>query len=285
VARKTIELFIIVAASLAGSGFVPPTVSLKRQAIVMPNSKQNGSTAIYRSALSPNKLVDCNPITGAKTLYENFQFAVQHHAQRQCLGHRPKVAGAWATDYHWMTYGEVADRMTSFGSGLLRVYEEYILHPLPQSRNAKQKQFNPEAATGPVPKEHWHLGIYSINRPEWIIAEGACNNYSLVSVALYDTLGPNTLQYIVNHAHLSILVTSADKLINLIRVSEACPSLKVIISMDPLDSEASTYLKLWASEKNLMILTMSEVEDLGRTSILKHQPPSPTDLATICCTT
>lgn len=33
------------------------------------------------------------------------------------------------------------------------------------------------------------IGLYFINRPEWIIVDHACSAYSYISVPLYDTLG------------------------------------------------------------------------------------------------
>lgn len=33
------------------------------------------------------------------------------------------------------------------------------------------------------------VGLYFINRPEWLIVDHACSAYSYVSVPLYDTLG------------------------------------------------------------------------------------------------
>jgi long-subunit acyl-CoA synthetase (AMP-forming) len=33
------------------------------------------------------------------------------------------------------------------------------------------------------------IGIYFINRPEWMIVDHACSAYSYISVPLYDTLG------------------------------------------------------------------------------------------------
>ena len=33
------------------------------------------------------------------------------------------------------------------------------------------------------------VGLYFINRPEWIIVDQACSAYSYISVPLYDTLG------------------------------------------------------------------------------------------------
>jgi long-chain acyl-CoA synthetase len=34
-----------------------------------------------------------------------------------------------------------------------------------------------------------HIGIYSKNREEWVIADQACSAYSLAIIALYDSLG------------------------------------------------------------------------------------------------
>ncbi|KAJ3351403.1 hypothetical protein GGF32_004298 [Allomyces javanicus] len=256
-------------------GFVPKDVDLRRQAIAVPGSAQPGSTPVYRNALLTESLSECSPVTKAKTLYDNFFHAARAAPNAPCLGHRPVLKDApvkeWGP-YTWQTYAEVADRMTHFGSGLLRAYDQYIVQPLREQGVAKKD----------LPDLHkWNVGIYSINRPEWVITEGACNCYSLVSVALYDTLGPDVLEFIVNHAELPVVVTSADKIMNLIRVREQCPGLKVIVSMDPLDSTAATYLKLWASDKNLALLSFAEVEDLGKTAPLKHFPPAPADLATI----
>ena len=38
------------------------------------------------------------------------------------------------------------------------------------------------------------IGLYFINRPEWVIVDHACSAYSYVSVPLYDTLGMFTTQ-------------------------------------------------------------------------------------------
>ncbi|KNE70505.1 hypothetical protein AMAG_14629 [Allomyces macrogynus ATCC 38327] len=250
-------------------------INLKKQAVQVPGSATPGSTPAYRLASTSASLVPCNPVTKARTLYANFQYAATHYPNDPCFGHRALVqespAKAWAP-YTWQTYGQVADRMTNLGSGLLRVYDEYVVQPA-------------RAKGEPVARlDKWHVGLYSINRPEWLLAEGACNCYSLVSVPLYDTLGPDALEYIVNHAEVQVVVASADRLINLVQVRDKCPGLKVIVSMDPLDSAAAGYLKLWAAEKDLVIISINEVEDLGRTAPLKHHPPTPEDLCTICYT-
>lgn len=41
------------------------------------------------------------------------------------------------------------------------------------------------------------IGLYFINRPEWLITDHACSAYSYISVPLYDTLG---IHLLVNRA-------------------------------------------------------------------------------------
>lgn len=89
-----------------------------------------------------------------------------------------------------MTYNEALLRAKNFGSGLVALG----IQPGPQS----------------------FIGIYSINRPEWILFEQGCYSYSLVVVPLYDTLGPDACAFIIDKTRLSIVVCEDDKKINLL---------------------------------------------------------------------
>ncbi len=51
--------------------------------------------------------------------------------------------------------------------------------------------------SGVKPGQDTYIGLYSINRAEWVIAEQACNAYSIVTVPLYDTLGLEAVKYII----------------------------------------------------------------------------------------
>jgi long-chain acyl-CoA synthetase len=55
------------------------------------------------------------------------------------------------------------------------------------------------------------------------------NHQSLTTVFLYDTLGPDSLEYIINHSEISVLVASDDKVNKILAVSNKCPTLKYII--------------------------------------------------------
>ncbi|WCJ31584.1 long-chain acyl-CoA synthetase 7 [Euphorbia peplus] len=40
---------------------------------------------------------------------------------------------------------------------------------------------------------------------EWLIVDHACSAYSYISVLLYDTLGPDDVKFIVNHADVQAI--------------------------------------------------------------------------------
>ncbi|KAJ3353426.1 hypothetical protein GGF32_003096 [Allomyces javanicus] len=245
--------------------FVPDPPNLHRQSVALPSTARPGSSPIYRNALTADRLITCSPLTGARTAYEIFWRSARAHATRPCLGHRTLIrtapTRAWSP-YQWQTYAAVADRITNFGSGLVRLHEQLV---------------SPSAEA-----EKWHLGIYAINRPEWTMADAACHAYSLVSVALYDTLGPDALEFIIGHAETPVVVASGDRVMDLIRVRNRCPGLKVIVAMDPVDTVGE--VKRAAAAAGVVVVSMAEVEDMGRTNPVAHRPPAPEDLATIMYT-
>jgi len=58
----------------------------------------------------------------------------------------------------------------------------------------------------------WSLGIWSIGRPEWFISEMSCNYYNNISVPLYDTLGPDSVEYVINHAEVRVVSCSGESI-------------------------------------------------------------------------
>lgn len=81
-----------------------------------------------------------------------------------------------------------------------------------------------------------------------------------MSVSLYDTLGPDSVSYIINHATLSILFTAPDKIPGLLRIAKQLPNLKVIISIDPLGKQVKPLLHAWSADKGIELYDMAECE-------------------------
>ncbi|KAL3516086.1 hypothetical protein ACH5RR_022988 [Cinchona calisaya] len=135
------------------------------------------SSNVLRSARSPLKLVSrFSDHFEIGTLHDNFVYAAETFQDYKYLGTRVRVDGTIG-EYKWMTYGEAATARSAIGSGLWN-------HGI-QSESC--------------------VGLYFINRPEWLIVDHACSAYSYISVPLYDTLGPDAVKYIVNHADIQAI--------------------------------------------------------------------------------
>jgi long-chain acyl-CoA synthetase len=128
-----------------------------------------------------------------------------------------------------------------------------------------------------------YVGIYSPNRPEWIIVEHAAYAFSNILVPLYDTLGPDACSFIVNQAEIQLVVCDTmEKVMGLVKQHGRCPALRTIVSMEPISKECVVQ----AAELGVKVLTFEEVEKIGRELPFRSEllPPKPEDLATICYT-
>ncbi|KAL8867673.1 MAG: hypothetical protein Q9174_005508 [Haloplaca sp. 1 TL-2023] len=182
-----------------------------------------------------------------------------------------------------MDYATLQRRRANFGVGIVEVNK--------QAGNLDQK---------------YGIGIWCQNRPEWQLtgtmtqADGllehstdlcldlACMSQSLYSVSLYDTLGPSATEYIINHASLPCVATSLPHLPTLLKLKPRLPSLKIIISLDPLeDGEREGHSKLallnaLAVDLGVKIYSLQQVESIGASfGTPVYHPPIAEDIITI----
>ena len=116
----------------------------------------------------------------------------------------------------------------------------------------------------------------------------ACMSQSLYTVSLYDTLGASATEYIINHASLSSVFTSLPHISTLLKLKPRLPSLKVIVSLDPLeDGEREGYSKYamltaLASDLDVKIYSIDQVEAIGAAfGSPLYNPPSSSDIITV----
>ena len=89
----------------------------------------------------------------------------------------------------------------------------------------------------------------------------ACHAYSLTVVALYDTLGAEASEFILNQTESPIVVASIDHIPTLIQMKHKLPSLKIIVSMDDLSEgdlqgrSKGDLLGVWAKEQGVQLLS------------------------------
>lgn len=123
-------------------------------------------------------------------------------------------------------------------------------------------------------------GIYGSNCPEWITAMEACDSQAITYVPLYDTLGPNAVEFIINHAEVSIAFVQENKLSSILSCLPKCSSnLKTIVSFGKI----SDMQKKEADELGVSCFSWEEFPQLG--SLDCELPPKhKTDVCTIMYT-
>ncbi|KAL0787431.1 hypothetical protein Bca101_003677 [Brassica carinata] len=220
--------------------------------VVLPEKLSSGKWNVYRSARSPFKLVSRFPDhPDIATLHDNFEHAVHDFRDYKYLGTRVRVDGT-VGDYKWMTYGEVGTARTALGSGLVH-------HGI---------------TTGSS------VGIYFINRPEWLIVDQACASYSYVSVPLYDTLGPDAVKFIVNHANVQAIFCVAETLNSLLSGLSEMPSVRLVVVVGGLNES----LPSLPPSAGVKVVSYSVLLNQGRSNPQPFCPPKPDDVATLCYT-
>lgn len=101
-------------------------------------------------------------------------------------------------------------------------------------------------------------------------------------MALYDTLGAEAMEYIVNQVDMEFIVASPDKVANISRLKDKLPTIKTVIAMDDAVKQED---KDAAAKAGLVLHTFQDVEKLGQgLTEEEHAGPEPDDIATICYT-
>ncbi|KAG0254562.1 hypothetical protein BGZ95_005983 [Linnemannia exigua] len=164
------------------------------QGVELPGTRRPGQTGIYRRRGFEDRLrsfPESRP--HIRTVYDAFKHGVNLGPNNPMLGRRPwdpvtKTFGP----YEWQTYQQVSDRVNQFGAGLAHIHNTHV-----QGLDTTE-----EAVQG------WRLGLWSINRAEWTIASTAGVLYNVVSVGLYDSLGPEAVVYGITHSECPVVVCS-----------------------------------------------------------------------------
>jgi len=206
--------------------------------------------AIFRSPMcvGPELMVD-----RVTTAYENFNRAVKFFPNSNFLGHRP----AGSSEYVWRTYADVAAKRDAIASGL-----QSLGLVVPNDAGLKV------------------LGIYSANRPEWVIFEQALYTFSGIPVPLYDTLGQDAAAKILQDVQMTSIVCSVEKAGNVATFSVGSNLQNVIF----MENAIPDSIRAMFEALRIQVFTMDDIETAGMSSQIPHRPPAGRDIATFCFT-
>ncbi|KAH8907204.1 long-chain fatty acid CoA ligase-like protein [Coniochaeta sp. PMI_546] len=232
----------------------------------IPGTEREGRSPIYRHWRFINQPLLETFDAKEQTVHDIFENSVAKRANKPCLGWRPwnPATRTWEEKYVWITYAEVAERRKNLGAGIVELHESNGI------RTGK-----------------YGVGLWSQNRAEWQISELALLSQSLWPVSLYETLGPEASEYILNHGELTCVLASLPHIPTLLKMAPRVPTLKLIISMDPLDAgeqeghSKRDLLNKAAADVGIKIFSMEEVEAIGLRSGRGMRPPTRDDTVTI----
>jgi long-chain acyl-CoA synthetase len=124
---------------------------------------------------------------GIDTFQKVFLQTVKQHPNRAFLGSRNAQLN---NIYQYKTYAEVFEIAENLGSGLITLNLVPELH---EYENFKVRL----------------MGIFSKNRPEWLIQDCANFLYGFAMVPLYDTLGPENISYCIDHSGMRCILAAS----------------------------------------------------------------------------
>jgi long-chain acyl-CoA synthetase len=125
------------------------------------------------------------------------------------------------------------------------------------------------------------VGLYSVNCAEWVLTEAALTRQGIISVPLYDTLGPDAVQFICNHAELAAVACHAGVLSTMLSTLPACSTVKLVVVFG---GKRGAPPPPHAPSPGVVVVTLDALRAAGKAALVPPSPPAATDVATICYT-
>ncbi|CAJ0580921.1 unnamed protein product, partial [Mesorhabditis spiculigera] len=184
-----------------------------------------------------------------KTLYDVFLRGIDKSENGDCLGRRNGE-----DPYDWVSYSDVFRQSRDIGAALI-------------------------TRLGLKPGNTTNVGVYARNSPEWFVTALGCIQHSLVVVPLYDTLGAEAADYIIQQADIEVIfVDNLDKVKKLGGTSDKIPTLKHVIVIDNISPDDLP------KDTGFEIHTFAEVLNYGQQNPQKMHLPTKEDTYIICYT-
>ncbi|MES1920186.1 medium-chain fatty acid-CoA ligase faa2, partial [Bonamia ostreae] len=176
-----------------------------------------------------------------KTLWELVNAVYKKFPELRFLGRRRIDDDGNLREFVWITYKQGIQTINFLSSGITSLISE--LGPSEDS-DLKTKSNHPDSEQEDdqymknffayCEDANENIGIYSKNRPEWMLTAIGVHSIKQKAVPLYDTFGQESICFIIGQANLRVVFCSADKVEKLIQAKESgdAASLKIIVQFD-----------------------------------------------------
>ena len=183
---------------------------------------KTGESSILRNPFVANGELRQKMHLGCETMWDSFEINFKLGRQKNnFIGYRKKTdKDNLENKFTWMNYEEANEKLLNFSRGL----SVMNLCPPIQLENEDPMRF---------------LGIYSRNKPEWLLSYlGAIRN-SITIVTIYDTLGDIALAHIFEETKLTTVVIEIKSLTKMLQLAQQNKTyqIKNLIVIDKEDDE------------------------------------------------
>ena len=240
--------------------------STKIQYGVYIGEEKKGETRILR-----NKVIGDGPMRevnsfGVQTIWDALENSINKLGvgNRKCIGYRKRIdIDKFENKYEWLTYNEVKEKAIKFAKGAAKLD---LCAKVESSLNGKFK----------------FIGIYSKNRPEWVIADLASHCNCVTVVTIYDTLGLQAVEHILKQTQLTSIVIESVGLKKILALAKEkkISQLKNLILLDNDDPTSENELK----ECGLTLYNFNDVLKEGEGFNVQFEHAKPETICTICYT-
>lgn len=126
------------------------------------------------------------------------------------------------------------------------------------------------------------MALYAKNRSEWTESDLGAMITGITVVTLYDTLGKESMEYILDQTSIKTIVCSADKIKNLVDLKKEGKIAKLthVIYFDQADAAIIAS----ASENGLTLVKFSDVISEGKDLKAQYDEVTPDTIYTLCYT-
>lgn len=227
-----------------------------------------GDGPVLRRAGYEAQLVD--RLDGATIISDVFELGMARagpHAP--CFGSRFRADGS-VGPFAWQSYAQVAARIAHFALG---VQSMQLVPPAPSADTLRA------------------LGFFARNSAEWVIGALACYRLGIVVVPMYDTLGPETVQFIAAQTGASAILCYPSGLATVLAVGRGAggPIRAAVLLSPPTDAQtaaataAGVALHLFADVEARGAATLGRAGGAPAESLLPRKPDGGS-LALLCYT-
>lgn len=223
---------------------------------------------VLRRAGHEAKLVD--HLEGATIISDVFELGIKRVGPNApCFGTRFRADGS-VGPFVWQNYGQVGARIAHFALGI------------------QSMQLVPPAPTAETLRA---LGFFARNSAEWVIGALACYRLGIVVVPMYDTLGPDVVEFIASQTGASTILCYPSGLKTVLAAgARAGGPLRTAIVLEPVSAAqradaaaAGVTLHLFTDVEARGAAGLARAHGAPADSLLPRKPP-PESLALLCYT-